>query len=71
MRLPKIKENEKDNLYNSRIIEINVVIGTSICGIVAITGMKQELFMIYAVCYAMHFIVNTFVRFKYYVKLLF
>ncbi len=69
MRFPRKKENEKDNLYDSRIIETNVAIGVAICGIVAITGMKKELFMIYAVSYAMHLIVNTFVRFKYYIKL--
>ena len=66
MRFPKIKENEKNNLYDARIIETNVIIGIAICGIVAITGWRKEFFMIYATCYAMHLIVNTFVRLKYY-----
>ncbi len=69
MRLPKMKENEKHNLYDARIIETNIIIGTAICGIVAITGLKKEFFLIYATCYAMHLVVNTFVRLKYYFKL--
>ena len=33
------------------------------------TGWKKEFFMIYATVYAMHLIVNTFVRLKYYINL--
>ncbi len=62
-------ETEKQNMYDARIIETNIIIGLAICGIVAITGMKKELFMIYASCYSMHLIVNTFVRLKYYFKI--
>lgn len=69
MRLPKIQESEKNNLYDARIIETNVMIGIAICGIVAITGWKKEFFMIYATCYTMHLVVNTFVRLKYYFNL--
>ena len=68
MRFPKLRENEKENLYDARIIETNIIIGIAICGIVAITGWKKEFFMIYATCYAMHLAVNTFVRFKYYLN---
>ena len=67
MRFPSKKENEKNNLYDARIIETNIIIPVAICGIVAITGWKKELFMIYATAYSMHLIVNTFVRFKYYI----
>lgn len=66
MRFPKQREIEKENLYDARIIETNIIIGTAIAGIVAITGLKKEFFIIYAVCFAMHLIVNTFVRLKYY-----
>ena len=69
MRLPKMQESEKNNLYDARIIETNVMIGIAICGIVAITGWKKEFFMIYATCYTMHLVVNTFVRLKYYFNL--
>lgn len=69
MRLPKMRENEKGNLYDARIIETNVITGISICGIAAITGWKSELFMIYALAYSMHLAVNTFVRLKYYFNL--
>ena len=62
LTLPKIKESEKQNLYDARIIETNVIIGIAICGIVAITGWRKELFMIYATCYAMHLSINTYVR---------
>ena len=68
MRFPKQRENEKNNLYDARIIETNVIIGTAICGIVAITGLKKEFFITYVGCYAMHLIINTFVRLKYYFK---
>ena len=68
MRFPKRKENEKGNLYDSRIIETNVIIPIAICGIVAITGWRKELFMIYSTAYAMHLTINTFVRFKYYLN---
>lgn len=69
MIFPKLRESEKNIVYDARIIETNVVLGVAICVIVAITGMKQELFMIYALVYSMHLTVNTFVRFKYFVKL--
>ena len=69
MRFPKMRENEKNNLYDARIIETNICIGTAICGIVAITGLKKEFFMIYATCYSMHLVINTFIRLKYYIKL--
>lgn len=68
MRFPKKTESEKDNLYDARIIETNIIIGIAICGIVAITGWAKEFFMIYATCYTMHLVVNSFVRFKYYLK---
>lgn len=69
MRFPKMREIEKNNLYDARIIETNVIIGVAICGIVAITGWKKEFFMIYATCYSMHLAINTFVRLKYYFNL--
>ena len=69
MRLPKRRPNEKENIYDARIIETNVLIPIAICGLVAITGWKKEFFMIYATAYAMHLIVNTFVRLKYYINL--
>jgi len=69
MRFPKVRENEKNNLYDARIIETNVVIGIVICGIAAITGLKSELFMIYALVYSMHLAINTFIRLKYYFNL--
>ena len=68
MRFPKKRENEKSNLYDARIIETNVIIPIAICGIVAITGWKKELFMIYSTVYAMHLTINSFVRFKYYLN---
>ncbi len=68
MRFPKRQENEKDNLYDARIIETNVLIPIGICGFAAITGWRKEFFMIYSTAYAMHLIVNSFVRFKYYIK---
>lgn len=69
MTFPKLRENEKNNIYDARIIETNVVIGIGICGLVAITGLKSEFFMVYALAYSMHLTVNTFVRFKYFLKL--
>lgn len=69
MSFPRLRENEKNNIYDARIIETNVVIGIAICGIVAITGLKSEFFMVYGLVYSMHLTVNTFVRFKYYLKL--
>lgn len=66
MRFPNKREKEKNNLYDARIIETNIVIGIAICGLVAITGLKSEFFMLYALVYAMHLTVNTFVRFKYF-----
>ena len=69
MRFPKRQENEKSNVYDARIIETNIIIPTAVCGIAAITGWKKEFFMIYASAYAMHLIINSFVRFKYYIKM--
>ena len=69
MRFPKIRENEKNNLYDARIIETNILVGIAICGIVAITGLKNEFFMIYALAYSMHLAINTFVRLKYYFEI--
>lgn len=69
MRFPKVKENEKNNLYDSRIIETNVIVGIAICGFASITGLREELFMLYVTCYSMHLSVNTFVRLKYYFNL--
>jgi len=69
MTFPKLRENEKANIYDARIIETNVVIGIAICGLVAITGMKSEFFMVYALAYSMHLAINTFVRFKYFFNL--
>lgn len=66
MNLPKKCEKEKKNKYDARIIETNIIIGITICILAAITGMKKELFMIYSLVYAMHLIVNSCVRFKYY-----
>ena len=69
MNFPKKRENEKNNLYDSRIIETNILIGIAICGFVAITDLRAELFMIYVTCYSMHLAINTFVRLKYYFNL--
>ena len=69
MRFPKMKDTEKNNMYDARIIETNLIVGIAICGIATITGLKKELFMIYSLCFAMHLIVNTFVRLKYYFNL--
>ncbi len=69
MRLPRLGDNEKNNLYDSRIIETNVIVGIAICGLVAISGLREELFMIYVTCFAMHLAINTFVRLKYYFNL--
>ena len=69
MTFPTLRENEKNNIYDARIIETNVVIGIGICGLVAITGLKDEFFMIYALAYSMHLTLNTFVRFKYFLNL--
>ncbi len=69
MRFPKRQENEKNNVYDARIFETNIIIPTAVCGLAAITGWKKEFFMIYASAYAMHLIINSFVRFKYYIKL--
>ena len=69
MSFPKLRENEKSHVYDARIIETNVVIGIAIYVIAAITKMKSEFFMLYALVYSMHLTVNTFVRFKYFLKL--
>ena len=67
-RFPKLRENEKSNQYDARIIETNVIIPIALCGISAITQMKKEIFLLYAAAYGMHLVINSFVRFKYYVK---
>lgn len=66
MRFPKIRENEKNNLYDARIIETNVVVGIIICGIAKISGMFSQIYMLYVLAYSMHLTINTFVRLKYY-----
>lgn len=66
MRFPKMIESEKENLYDARIIETNVLAGLSICIIANTLCLKKELFMIYSLCYSMHLSINTFVRLKYY-----
>ena len=65
MRFPKVSAEEKDLVYDARILETNIVLGLAISVIASITGLKEEIFMTYATCYAMHLAVNTFVRFKY------
>ncbi len=69
MRFPKIRENEKNNLYDARIIETNVVIGIAICVLAGILNIKKEAFMIYSLVYSMHLTINSFVRLKYYFNL--
>ena len=69
MRFPKEKDMEKENIYDARIIETNVIIGVAICGLVAVTGLKKEMFMIYSLCFTLHLIINTYVRLKYYFNL--
>lgn len=66
MRFPKLRENEKGNVYDARIIETNVVVGIIICGIAKISAMFSQVFMLYALAYSMHLTINTFVRLKYY-----
>ena len=66
MNLPKKSEKEKKNKYDARIIETNVIIGITICILASLTGMKEELFMLYTLVYSMHLVVNSCVRFKYY-----
>ena len=68
MRFPKVRDNEKNNLYDARIIETNVISAITVCGIAAILNLRAELFMIYCLCYSMHLTINTFIRFKYYFK---
>ena len=66
MILPKRNKNEVSNVYDARIIETNIIIGTGISIFVALFGLKKELFIVYIACYAMHLAVNTFVRVKYF-----
>lgn len=66
LRLPKITDKEKKVVYDARIIETNILLGISICAVSAVTGLKQELFMLYTSIYSMHLAVNTFVRLKYF-----
>ncbi len=66
LRFPKLRENEKNNLYDARIIETNVLVGIIIAGLAAITGEKAKLFITYSLAYSMHLSINTFVRLKYY-----
>ena len=69
MRLPKANKEEENLVYDARIIETNVLLGLAICVIASITGLKEQIYMTYVTCYAMHLAVNTFVRFKYYFKM--
>ena len=69
MRLPKANKEEENLVYDVRIIETNVVLGLAISVIASITGLKEQIYMTYVTCYAMHLAVNTFVRFKYYFKM--
>lgn len=69
MRFPKMKEEEKGNTYDARIIETNVLVPIAICGIATVLKLRQELFLAYSLAYAMHLTVNTFVRLKYYFKM--
>ena len=69
MRFPKRREIEKKNVYDARILETNIIIPIAICGIVAVTGWQKQFFMVYATSYALHLIINSFVRFKYFIKL--
>ena len=66
MRFPKIRENEKNNIYDARIIETNVISAITVCGIANVLNLKEQLFMVYCLCYSMHLTINTFIRFKYY-----
>lgn len=66
MIFPKRNKNEDTNVYDARIIETNIIIGTGISIFVALFGLKKELFIVYIACYAMHLAVNTFVRVKYF-----
>ena len=42
LTLPRLNAKEKENVYDSRIIETNILSGIAICGIVAITGWKKN-----------------------------
>ncbi len=69
LRFPKLRENEKNNLYDARIIETNVLVGIIIAGLATITGEKSKFFITYSLAYSMHLSINTFVRLKYYFNL--
>ncbi len=69
MRFPKRRGNEKDITYDARIFETNVLVPISICGVACVTHLREELFMIYVTAYAMTMIVNSYVRFKYYIQM--
>ena len=66
MNFPKKCEKEKELKYDARIIETNIIIGITICILALLTDLKKELFMLYNLVYAMHLVVNSCVRFKYY-----
>lgn len=66
LRFPKIRENEKSNLYDINMIGINAVIGTAICGIVALLDIRSDFFIVYLLAYSLHLAINSFIRFKYY-----
>lgn len=69
MTYPSKRSSEVNNIYDARIIETNVTIGIAISAIAAILHLKEHLFMIYALVYAMHLTINSYVRFKYYLNL--
>ncbi len=69
MRFPKRRECEKDNTYDMRIVETNVLVPIAICAVACIIHLKEQLFMTYVTTYAMAMIVNSYVRFKYYIKM--
>lgn len=69
MTYPSKRSNEVNNIYDARIIETNITIGIAICAIAAILNLKEHLFMVYALVYAMHLTINSYVRFKYYLNL--
>ena len=69
LRFPKITETEKNNIYDARIIETNIISAITVCAIAKVLNLQEELFMIYCLCYSMHLAINTFIRLKYYIKL--
>lgn len=68
LRFPKRKQNEKKNIYDARIVETNVLVGLVVAVLATITGLKAELFMVYSLAFGMHLAINTYVRFKFFLK---